>query len=198
MTIQDRTPTADRPTTTATTTTRNAQETTMPATPDTLARAGATAIEAYFASRNATPVTAGDGRYTIYIPGGEGTEDLQLSLASTPASRGILARVKTRRGIPAADWPKALTFANQWNRSSPLPQAVLASRDSGGQAVGALFLEGFLPPSEQVDADQLRRFIETVVAGARQFWSSDKVRDLTRAVPPAPAPATASAGGAGA
>lgn len=169
----------------------------MPATPDTLARAGATAVEAYFASRNAKPVTVGDGRYTIYIPGGDGTEDLQLSLASTPASRGILARVKTRRGIPAADWPKALTFANQWNRSSPLPQAVLASRDSGGKAVGSIFLEGFLPPAQEVDPDQLRRFIETVVAGARQFWSSDKVRELTREVPAAgSAPVTAAAGGA--
>lgn len=169
--------------TTAPTPTRNAQEPTMPATPDTLARAGATAIESYFASRNVEAVTAGDGRYTVYVPGGDGTEDLQLSLASTPASRGILARVKTRRMIPAADWPKALLIANQWNRSSPLPQVVLASRGSGPDAVGALFLEGFLPPAVDVDPDQVRRYIETMVAGARQFWSSDTVREVARPLP---------------
>src|SRR5690606_14822092 len=102
-------------------TARTHQEHTMTTTPDQLARDGVTAIEAYFAARDATPVTAGDGRFSIYVPGGQGTETLQLALASTPAARGILARVKARRTIAQADWPKALLLINKWNRSSPLP-----------------------------------------------------------------------------
>lgn len=156
----------------------------MPTTkPDTLAKAGADSIEAYFSQRGATPVSAGDGRFTVYIPGGDGTEDLQLSLASTPAARGILARVKARRIVSQADWARAQVVVNRWNRSNPLPHAVLAARGSGSEAVGVLLVEAFLPPSATPDEDQIRRFIETVVAGARRFWSSPGVRELTRPLP---------------
>ena len=157
-------------------------------TPDELARAGSQAIEAYFASRGTEPVTAGDGRYTTYIPGKGATADLQLSLASTPAARGILARVKARRTVAMNDWPKALLAVNKWNRSSPLPHAVLAVRGEGDQSAGVLLIEGFLPFSSEPDADQVRRFIELVVAGGRGFWAGGTVRKLTR---PMPAPAAA-------
>lgn len=157
----------------------------MTTTPDQLAAAGAQAIEAYFAGHGATPVTAGDGRYTVYIPGGEGTEDIQLSLASTPAARGILARAKARRVVPPADLARVAIMVNQWNRSSPVPHAVLATRGEGDRAFGTVFLEGFLPPSTEVDNDQVRRFIEIVVAGSRQFWSSPAIQTATRGAAPA-------------
>jgi len=165
--------------------------TTTTTSPDQLARAGVIAIEAYFSARGLTPVSAGDGRFTVYVPGGSGTQDLQLGLASTPAARGILVRLKARRTVAQAHWPKALLLANQWNRSSPLPQAVLAARGSGSAATGFLFVEGFLPPSSEPDPDQLTRFIDTAVAGARQFWSSAAVRDLTTPLPTAAPPAAA-------
>jgi hypothetical protein len=187
--------TATPATTTDATTT--AQEAAMPATPDTLARTGAKAVEAYFASRNVEAVTSGDGRYTVYVPGGGETEDLQLSLASTPASRGVLARVKARRVVPAADLAKVMAAANRWNRSSPLPHVVVATRGMGDQAVGTVFLEGFLAPAAELDTDQVRRFIEAVVAGSRQFWSSPTVRDLTRPLPRPAAAAAASSDGQG-
>ena len=151
--------------------------------PDEFARAGAQAIEAYFAAKNTTPVTAGDGRYTIYVPGSTGTANLQLSLASTPAARGILARVKARRYVDQADWPRALLLINQWNRSSPLPHVVLATRGEGNAATGHLLAEGFLPPPTTADPDQVTRFIETVVAGTRQFWSSQSIRQLSKPIP---------------
>lgn len=160
----------------------------MTTTPDSLARLGAQAIERYFASRNAEAVTAGDGRYTVYVPGGDNGENLQLSLASTPASRGVLARVKARRVVPEAELPRALLAVNRWNRSSPLPHAVVAT-SAGEESVGTVFLEGYLPPGPSVDDDQVRRFIEAIVAGSRHFWSSDTVRELTRALP-RPAAAT--------
>ena len=163
----------------------------MTTTPDQLARAGVTAIESYFSARGLTPVSAGDGRFTVYVPGGEGTEDLQLALASTPAARGILARLKARRTVAQADWPKATLLINQWNRSSPLPHVVLAARGTGSSATGFLLVEGFLPPASEPDADQVVRFIDTVVAGARQFWSSQAIRDLSSPLP------TAVAAGAG-
>lgn len=148
-------------------------------TPDQLARDGVAAIEAYFAARNAAAVTAGDGRFSIYVPGGDSTETLQLALASTPAARGILARVKARRTVAQADWPKALLLVNKWNRSSPLPHAVLATRGSGAAATGHLLVEGFLTPMPGIDAAQVARFVDTVVAGARQFWSSESIRAIT-------------------
>ncbi len=160
---------------------------------DKLARAGAKAIEGYFAARGATPMTAGDGRYTIYIPGGDGTADLQLALASTPAARGILARLKARRIVEQINWPRASLTINQWNRSSPLPHVVLAARGEGESAVGFLLVEGFLPPPTNPDPDQVNRFIETVVAGARQFWSSPAVRDMTRPLQATGAARTAAA-----
>lgn len=165
--------------------------TTTNTTTDQLARDGVAAIEAYFASRNATATTAGDGRFSIYIPGGDDTETLQLALASTPAARGILARVKVRRTVAQADWPKALLLINRWNRSSPLPHAVLAARGSGADAVGHILLEGYLTPMPGIDADQVARFVDAVVAGARQFWSSDAMRTVSAALP-APAPTAAS------
>ncbi|MCB0976784.1 MAG: YbjN domain-containing protein [Acidimicrobiales bacterium] len=165
----------------------------MTTTPDQLARDGVTAIEAYFSARNATPVTAGDGRFSIYIPGGEGTETLQLALASTPAARGILARVKARRTVAQSDWSKALLLVNKWNRSSPLPHAVLATRGTGSAATGHLLVEGYLTPMPGIDAAQVARFVDTVVAGARQFWSSDSIRSISTAMP-APVSATPAAG----
>lgn len=160
----------------------------MTTTPDQLARDGVTAIEAYFAARDATPVTAGDGRFSIYVPGGQGTETLQLALASTPAARGILARVKARRTIAQADWPKALLLINKWNRSSPLPHAVLSARGSGSAAVGHVLVEGYLTPMPGIDPAQVARFVDTVVAGARQFWSSEAMQAVSAPIP-APAPA---------
>ncbi|HET8930133.1 MAG TPA: YbjN domain-containing protein [Acidimicrobiales bacterium] len=161
---------------------------TTPITADQLARDGVKAIEAYFTARGADAVTEGDGRFTIFIPGGESTETLQLALASTPASRGILARVKTRRTVAQADWPKALLLLNRWNRSSPLPHAVLAARGDNDNAIGHLLVEGLLPASPGVDDDTVARFVDTVVAGARQFWSSVAIRTITT---PLPAPAAA-------
>lgn len=154
-------------------------------TPDSYARAGAKAIEAYFAAKGTTPVTKGDGRYTVYIPGGDGTANLQMALASTPAARGVLARCKARRFVDRKDWPRALLLVNQWNRSSPLPHVVLASRGDGDQAVGFLLVEGFLAPPTNPDPDQINRFIEVTVAGARQFWSSQAIRQITKPLPAA-------------
>ncbi len=155
-------------------------------TADQLARDGVSAIEAYFAARNADAVTEGDGRFTIFIPGGEATETLQLALASTPASRGILARVKTRRTVAQADWPKALLLINRWNRSSPLPHAVLAARGDNDNAVGHVLVEGLLPAAPGIDHDLAARFIDSVVAGARQFWSSVAIRTITTPLPTPP------------
>lgn len=152
-------------------------------TPDQFARNGAKAIEAYFHARGATPTTKGDGRYTIYIPGGDGTANLQLALASTPAARGILARTKARRFIAHTDWPRALLLINQWNRSSPLPHVTLATRGTDDKAIGFFLVEGFLPPPSTPDPEQVNRFIETVVAGSRQFWSSRSIRQITKALP---------------
>jgi hypothetical protein len=162
----------------------------MTSNPNELARAGAKALESYFASRGASPVTAGDGRYTIYVPGGSETENLQLSLASTPAARGILGRVKARRVIEPANWARAAMVANHWNRSNPLPHAVLATSGDGEAATGSLFLEGFLPPAAVVDEDQVRRFTDSLVAGSRVFWSSETVRNISS---PLPLPAGAEA-----
>ena len=159
----------------------------MSNTTDQLARDGVTAIAAYFEARGASAITAGDGRFSIFVPGGDDTETLQLALASTPAARGILARVKARRTIAQADWPKALLLANKWNRSSPLPHVVLATRGSGADAVGHLLVEGFLTPTVGIDGAQVGRFIDTVVAGARQFWSSESIRAVSTAMAePAP------------
>jgi hypothetical protein len=159
----------------------------MTTTPDQLARDGVAAIEAYFAGRNATPVTAGDGRFSIFVPGGDGTETLQLALASTPAARGILARVKVRRTIGQADWPKALLLINKWNRSSPLPHAVLSARGTGAGATGHVLIEGYLTPMPGIDAGQVARFVDTVVAGARQFWASEAMRAVSSPIAdPAP------------
>lgn len=163
----------------------------MTTTADQLARDGVAAIEAYFAARNASPVTAGDGRFSVYVPGGDQTETLQLALASTPAARGILARVKARRTVAQADWPKALLLANKWNRSNPVPHVVLSTRGSGADATGHLLVEGLLTPTAGIADAQVARFVDTVVAGARQFWSSDAVRAVT-----SPLPAPAVAGGA--
>lgn len=163
-------------------------------TPDSFARNGAQAIEAYFAARGASPVTKGDGRYTVYVPGGDGTANLQLALASTPAARGILARCKARRFVARSDWPQALLLLNQWNRSSPLPHVVLASRGEGQAATGFLLVEAFLPPPTTPDADQVSRFIETTVAGARQFWSSQAIRQITKPLASAPNGASDSKG----
>ncbi len=159
-------------------------------TADQIARKGSAAIEAYFASRGAEAVTEGDGRYTIFIPGGDDTETLQLAVASTPASRGILARVKTRRTVARDDWPKALLLLNRWNRSSPLPHVVLAARGDAEDAIGHLLVEGLLPASPDIDDTFVAHFIDTVVAGARQFWSSVAIRTITT---PLPAPAAAGA-----
>jgi len=163
--------------------------TTTTATADQAARDGVAAIEAYFVARGAEPVTAGDGRFSIFVPGGEGTETLQLALASTPASHGILVRVKTRRTVAQADWPKALLLLNRWNRSSPLPHVVLAARGAGEAAVGHLLVEGLLPAAVGVDADLVARFVDGVVAGARQFWSSTAIRAITTPIPAPSAPA---------
>lgn len=152
-------------------------------TADQLARDGVTAIEAYFSTRGTNAVTEGDGRFTIFIPGGEGTETLQLALASTPASRGILARVKTRRTVAQADWPKALLLLNRWNRSSPLPHAVLAARGDDDNAIGHLLVEALLPAAPGIDHDLVARFIDSVVGGARQFWSSVAIRTITTPLP---------------
>ncbi len=155
----------------------------MTTDPHDLAKAGAKALESYFAERGATAVTAGDGRYTIYIPGGTETENLQLALASTPAARGILGRAKARRVVSPDQWPKAAMIANQWNRSNPLPHVVLATHGGGADATGSLFLEGFLPPAASVDADQVRRFVDALVAGSRLFWSSETVRGISSPLP---------------
>ena len=164
----------------------------MTTTPHDLAKAGAKALESYFAERGASAVTAGDGRYTIYIPGGSETENLQLSLASTPAARGILGRTKARRVVGRDQWAKAVMLANQWNRSNPLPHVVLATHGEGEGATGALFLEGFLPPAAAVDADQVRRFVDSLVSGSRLFWSSPTIRAITSPLPvPSGAPAPA-------
>ena len=160
-------------------------------TTDQLARDGVAAIEAYFAARNASPVTAGDGRFSVYVPGGDQTETLQLALASTRAARGILARVKARRTIASSDWPKALLLANKWNRSNPVPHVVLSTRGSGDTATGHLLVEGLLTPTAGIGDDQVARFVDTVVSGARQFWSSPAVRSIS-----APLPTPAGAGGA--
>ncbi len=158
-------------------------DTSTRSTPDQLARNGARAIEAYFEAKNATPTTSGDGRYTVYVPGGDGTANLQLALASTPAARGILARLKAQRFVAHPDWPRALILINQWNRSSPLPHATLATRGSGDKAIGFLLVEGFLPPPSNPDQQHVERFIETIVSGARQFWSSQSIRTITKPLP---------------
>lgn len=145
-----------------------------------IAAAGARAIESYFAGHNTTPVTAGDGRFTVYIPGGDAAEGIQLSLASTPAARGILARAKARRIVANTNLSRIGLVINQWNRSSPMPHAVLATRGEGADSFGTIFLEGFLPPGNEIDETQVSRFIETVVAGSRQFWSSPAVQNLTQ------------------
>lgn len=144
-----------------------------------IAQAGARAIEAHFESAGMSPVTSGDGRFVIYIPGKGQAEDLQLTLASTPASRGILARVKARRSIEAADWPRSLVLVNKWNRSCPLPHATLSATGT----VGAFLLEGSLPPSLEYPESLVARFIDTVVVGARQFWSGTAIRTVTQPWP---------------
>lgn len=144
-----------------------------------IAQAGARAIEAHFQSAGLTPITSGDGRYVVYIPGKGQVDDLQLTLASTPASRGILARVKARRSVAPDDWGRALVMVNKWNRSCPLPHATLSSTAD----VGSFLLEGSLPGSEEYPAPLVARFVDTVVLGARQFWSGGAVRELTHPWP---------------
>lgn len=158
-----------------------------------LARVGVAAVETYFRSKNLQPVTAGDGRFVVYVPGNAETADLQLTLAATPAARGILARVKARRTVDAQNWGRALVLTNKWNRSCPLPHATLVTRGSGGQAVGAFLLEGSLPQAEEYSELQVARFIDTIVLGARQFWAGEAIRLVTRPWDAAAVPVAAAA-----
>lgn len=146
------------------------------------ARAGAQAIESHFEAQGLKPVTSGDGRFVIYVPGKGEVEDLQLTLAATPAARGVLARVKARRTVAPEDWGRALVLVNKWNRSCPLPHATLAA---SGEA-GALLLEASLPPALEYPEGMVGRFIDTVVLGARQFWSGKAIRSVTHPQPSAP------------
>lgn len=136
------------------------------------ARAGAQAIESHFQAAGLNPVTSGDGRFVVYIPGKGEAEDLQLTLASTPASRGILARVKARQSVEPQHWGRALVLINKWNRSCPLPHASLSAT-----GIAATFLlEASLPPSPEYPTVMMARFIDTVVVGARNFWSGAAIR----------------------
>ena len=83
-----------------------------------------------------------------------------------------------------------MLLANKWNRSNPMPHVVLSTRGSGPDASGHLLVEGFLTPTAGISDDQVARFVDAVVAGARQFWSSEAIRGLTA---PLPAPAAAGA-----
>ena len=145
-----------------------------------MARAGARAVEDYFQHRKIAPVTAGDGRYVVYVPGNGQAVDLQLTLAATPAARGVLARVKARRTVAPADWGRAMTLANKWNRSCPLPHVTLSARGTGADAVGAFLVEAALPQAPEYSPEQMSRFIDTVLVGARQFWSGDAVAAIAR------------------
>lgn len=145
-----------------------------------MARAAAHAVEDYFRARQISPVTSGDGRYVVYVPGNGDAIDLQLTLAATPAARGILARVKARRTIAPTDWGRAMTLANKWNRSCPLPHVTLSARGSGPAAVGAFLVEAALPQAPEYAQEQVTRFIDTVLVGARQFWAGEAVRAITR------------------
>lgn len=141
------------------------------------ARAAAQAIEDHFTAQGLSPLTSGDGRFVVYIPGKGDVEDLQLTLAATPAARGILARVKARRSIEPGDWGRALVLVNKWNRSCPLPHASLAATGNAG----SFLLEGSLPPALEYPEGLVGRFVDTVVLGARQFWSGDAIRAVTHA-----------------
>lgn len=155
-------------------------------TADQLARAGTRAIETYFRDRKTEPITAGDGRFSVFIPGGEATETLQLALASTPASRGVLARVKARRTVALDDIPRALLLVNHWNRSNPLPHVALATRGDGTDTVGHLLVEALLPASPDIAEDLVANFIDAVVAGGRQFWSGKAIAAVTSPMPQKP------------
>jgi hypothetical protein len=132
-------------------------------------------IESYFAARGVTPATAGDGRYTMYVPiGGGSDERLQVSIAATDRSAGVMARVRAVRAVPREQFPQALMACNEWNRRSPTPRAALAQRGDGAECL----LEDWLPASDAPASDQVARFVDAVVGGARRFWASPTMSEL--------------------
>jgi hypothetical protein len=134
-------------------------------------------IESYFAARGVTPETAGDGRYTMYVPLGSGSDErLQVSIAATDRSAGVMARVRAVRAVPREQFPQALMACNEWNRRNPTPRAALAQRGDG--AVAECLLEDWLPASDAPAPDQLARFVDAVVGGARRFWASPTMTEL--------------------
>lgn len=141
------------------------------------AKTGAKAIEAYFAKRGVKPVTNGDGRYTVYVPlGPETDERMQLSLACTPRSAGILARIRLQRAVEREQFPQALLACNQWNRRNPTPRAAMAPRGDGSLA--ECLLEDWLPAAPKPAADQMTLFVDAIVGGARRFWASPTMDEL--------------------
>lgn len=141
-------------------------------------RAGAAAVERYLTARGTRPVRLGEGRYAVYVPGRSGMPDLELVLASTAASRGVLARVRTLLRVSQDQTPRALQLANKWNRACVMPHAVLATREVGDDLESMLLLEGYLVPVRAWDDDQVGQFVEQVISGSRRFWASTTVRGL--------------------
>lgn len=151
-----------------------------------LVAAGAAAITGYLKDRGVEAVTSGDGRFTVYVGIEDGSDErLQVSLASTPGTGGILARVQARRRVNREDWPKVLVIANEWNRRNPSPRAALAQRGQAERVVGVILLEAWLPATATYPPDQVRRFVDSVIGGARRFWSSGAIRELAEGPPPA-------------
>ncbi|KAA0236108.1 MAG: hypothetical protein JJLCMIEE_00777 [Acidimicrobiales bacterium] len=143
------------------------------------AEAGAEAIRHYFEQRSVEPVGGDDGRFTVYVPTANGDDErLQVGLASTPVSRGVVARVKAPRRVSEDNFPAVLWLCNEWNRRNPLPRAALSVGEVDGARVGTCVLEGWLPATAEYPEDQLTRFIDSVVSGARSFWASARLQDL--------------------
>lgn len=157
-------------------------------------QAGAEAVERYLVARGTRPVRLGAGRFAVYVPGRSGLPDLEVCFASTRASRGVMARVRSLLRVPQEATGRALHLANRWNRASLMPHAVLATRDVGGDLESMLLLEGYLVPATAWDQEQIGQFVEQVIAGSRRFWASSTVRGLcTPVAPAATTPGTAGA-----
>jgi hypothetical protein len=147
-----------------------------------LAAVGTAAIDRFLAARKVRPARDGERR-RVAVALGEGDEQLQLSLESTPRTNGILARVAAGRAVSKERWPAALLACNHWNRRQPVARVVLVT----GEERAGIVVEGWLAPDAALSDEQVSRFVGGVIAAARRVWTDPRVRSIAEPVGEPPA-----------
>jgi len=81
-----------------------------------------------------------------------------------------VVRISSSRMVPKAEWGRAITLCNTWNKDKRWPKAYLRVKDPSTDVVGGIFLEEELNLEAGVHFELLDSYTTTAIAAANEFW----------------------------